>query len=69
LVGDLVTRGEKVQSEAELRIKEGRATVEEQIEVARERLVGLTSVVDIPSRLQDLSNKLESLSKDLKKSA
>ncbi len=69
LVEDLVSRGEKVQDEAETRLKEGRATVEEQIEVAKERLVGLTSVVDIPARLQDLSNKLESLSKDLKKSA
>jgi hypothetical protein len=29
----------------------------------------LTSVVDIPARLQNLSNKLGSLSKDLKKSA
>jgi len=69
LVTDLVARGEKVQDEAQSRINEGRATVEEQIEVAKGRLVGLTSVVDIPARLQDLSDKLESLSKDLKKSA
>lgn len=69
LVTDLVSRGEKVQDVAESRLKEGRVTVEEQIEAAKERFVGLTSVVDIPSRLQDLSKKLESLSKDLKKSA
>lgn len=69
LVEDLVSRGEKVQDEAQIRIQEGRATVEEQIEAAKGRLVGLTSVVDIPARLQDLSSKLESLSKDLKKSA
>ncbi len=69
LVGELVSRGEKVQDEAEARIKEGRATIEEQIEVAKGRLVGLTSFVDVPARLQDLSDKLESLSKDLKKSA
>jgi len=69
LVEDLVARGEKVQDEAEARLKEGRASVEEQIEAAKGRLVGLTSVVDIPARLQDLSDKLESLSKDLKKSA
>lgn len=69
LVTDLVSRGEKVQDEAEIRLKEGRATVEEQIEAAKERFVGLTSVVDIPARLQDLSKKLESLGKDLKKSA
>ena len=69
LVEDLVTRGEKVQDEAQVRIQEGRATVEEQIEAAKGRLIGLTSVVDIPARLQDLSSKLDSLSKDLKKSA
>jgi len=68
-VEDLVARGEKVQDEAESRLKEGRATVEEQIEAAKGRLIGFTSVVDIPARLQDLSDKLESLSKDLKKSA
>ena len=65
-VEDLVSRGEKVQDEAQVRIKESRETVEEQIEVAKGRL---TSVVDIPARLQDLSSKLDSLSKDLKKSA
>jgi len=37
--------------------------------VAKERLVGLSSKVDIPARLQDLSDRLESLSKDLKKTA
>lgn len=69
LVEELVARGEKVQDSAESRLKEGRMTVEEQIEVAKERFVGLTSVVNLPARLQDLSDKLESLSKDLKKSA
>jgi len=69
LVEDLVARGEKVQDEAQERIKESRASVEEQIEVAKERLVGLSSKVDIPARLQDLSDRLESLSKDLKKTA
>jgi len=69
LVLDLVSRGEKVQDEAEIRIKEGRATIEEQIEIAKGRLSGLTAFVDVPSRLQDLSDKLESLSRDLKKTA
>ncbi len=69
LVEDLVTRGEKVQDDAEVILKESRANIEEQIEVAKNRLTGLVSVVDIPSRLQEMSDKLESLSKDLKKSA
>lgn len=69
LVADLVVRGEKVQDEAEVLLKEGRANIEEQIEVAKNRLAGLVSVVDIPARLQDMSDKLETLSKDLRKSA
>lgn len=69
LVEDLVARGEKVQDEAQSRIEGSRSTVEDQIEAAKGRLLGLTSIVDIPSRLQNLSDKLESLSKDLKKSA
>ena len=69
LVEDLVSRGEKVQDDAEVLLKESRANIEEQIEVAKNRLSGLVSVVDIPARLQDMSDRLESLSKDLKKSA
>ncbi|MFT5137478.1 MAG: hypothetical protein ACI8XV_002518 [Arenicella sp.] len=69
LVADLVVRGEKVQGEAEVRLQEGRANIEEQIETAKNRLAGLVSVVDIPARLQDVSKKLETLSKDFKKSA
>jgi hypothetical protein len=69
LVADLVVRGEKVQDEAEVRLKEGRANIEEQIEVAKNRLVGLVSVVDIPACLKGMSSKLEILRKDLKKSA
>lgn len=69
LVEELVARGEKVQGEAQSRIDGSRASVEEQIEAAKERLLGLTSFVNVPARLQDLSDKLESLSKDLKKSA
>ncbi len=68
-VKDLVDRGEKVQDEAGDLIKESRASVEEQIEAAKKRLGGFVSIVDVPARLQDVSDKLESLSKDLKKSA
>ena len=69
LVKELVDRGEKVQSDAEERVKESRANIEEQIELAKTRLAGLVSVVDIPARLQEVSDRIESLSKDLKKSA
>ena len=69
LVKELVDRGEKVQDEAEELMKESRANIEQQIEKAKDRLAGLASVVDISARLQDMSDRLESLSKDLKKSA
>ena len=69
LMEDLVSRGEQVQDQAEVRLKEKRVSVEERIEVAKGHLLDFTSVIDIPARLQDLSDKLESLSKDLKKSA
>lgn len=66
LLDDLVSRGEVVQDKAEARLREGRATVEERIDEVKERL---NSAIDIPARLKDLSDKLESLSNDLKKSA
>jgi len=69
LVKELVNRGEKVQDEAEELVKESRANIEQQIEKAKDRFSSLATVVDIPARLQDMSDKLESLSKDLKKSA
>ncbi|RBP49710.1 hypothetical protein [Arenicella xantha] len=53
LLGDLVSRGEKVQDQAETRLKEGRATLEDKLEAAKGKLVGLT----------------KSVSKDLKKAA
>lgn len=69
IVTDLVARGEKVQNEAEHIIKEGRANIEQQIEIAKNRLTGLVSVTDISGRLKMVSDKLETLSKELKKTA
>ncbi len=66
LAQDLVARGEKVQDDAQEFLKSGRSDIEEQIEAAKERV---SSAFDMPSRLKDLANKLEGLSKDLKKSA
>ena len=66
MVDELVSRGEKVQDEAEVMLKEGRATIEEQIEAARGRF---TEMVDVSGRLLVVSDRLESLSQSLKKSA
>ena len=82
LVADLVNRGEKVQDDAALRLKESRSNIEAQIETAKNRLTELSSVeatksrmselvsvINIPAKLQEMSDKLEDLSKDLKKTA
>jgi len=69
LIQDLIARGEIVQEQAEVRFNENRANIEEQIEAARTRMTEIVSVIDIPGRLQDISDRLESLGKDLKKSA
>ena len=63
---DLVSRGEKVQNEAEVMLQEGRSTIEEQIEAARTRV---TSIVDVEARLQAVSEKFDSLKNSLKKTA
>ena len=68
LLKGLSKRGEKVQKNAEARLKENRANIEQQIEDARSRMADLVSGLDITERLQGMADKLESLGKDLKKS-
>lgn len=68
-VDDLVSRGEKVQDEAEAKLNEGRASIEEQIEVAKNRISEITPELKISETLKTVSDKLESLSKDIKKAA
>ncbi|GAA6139137.1 hypothetical protein NBRC116583_28840 [Arenicella sp. 4NH20-0111] len=63
---DLVSRGEKVQDEAETRLKEGRASIEEKIDEATSKVF---QVVDVKARWEDLSDRLEGLREGLKKSA
>lgn len=69
LMTDLIARGEKVQDDAQARIKANRVSIEEQIEMAKKRLPDFTAMVDVPARLQDISDKLKNLSNSLKKSA
>jgi len=61
---DLVARGEQVQDQAEDVLNDRREVVEQKIEAAKTRLI---SVVDVPARLKEVSNKLETLSKDLER--
>ena len=62
----MVTRGEKVQNDAESALKEGRAAIEERIEEAKNKV---SEVVDVKARWEDLSDKLEGLRQGLKKTA
>ena len=63
---DLVSRGEKVQNEAEAALKESRAAIEVRINEARSKV---SEVVDVKARWEDLSDKLEGLRQGLKKTA
>jgi len=65
-VQDLVSRGEKVQNDAESALKEGRAAIEVRIEEAKNKV---SEVVDVKARWEDLSDKLEGLRQGLKKTA
>ncbi len=66
LVLDLVSRGEKVQDDAESVLKESRASIEVKIEDAKNKV---SEVVDVKARWEDLSERLEGLRQGLKKSA
>lgn len=65
-VQDLVSRGEKVQNDAETVLKEGRASIEVRIEEAKSKV---SEVVDVKARWEDLSDRLEGLRQGLKKTA
>ena len=67
LFDELAARGEKVQDEAGTAIKDRRANIDEQIDALKDRMSDLRSGFDVSSRLQDLSDKLEEISKDWKK--
>ncbi|MFT5136330.1 MAG: hypothetical protein ACI8XV_001361 [Arenicella sp.] len=60
---DLVERGQAMQGEAEKAMKQGRETIEERVEEFKERFGGgLSSFVDIPTRLREAAEKIEEIS-------
>lgn len=67
LVEDLVKRGEIVQDDAEVFLKGSQVNIEEQMEVAKNRVTKLVSVVDLQGRLQKAFDKLQALNTNSKK--
>lgn len=68
----LVARGEKVQSKAEEKIKEGKSDLENRFESRIEKLksyVPTSANTEIKEQLGKVSRKLDTLNKELKKSA
>jgi hypothetical protein len=69
LVKELVARGEQVQDDASNRIKESRATLEEKLEEAKSHVSELPTFKNVPSMIKGVSDRLEALSKNIKKAA
>ena len=68
-VKELIVRGEKVQDDATSRIEESRATLEEKLEEAKSRVSELPTFKNVPSMLKDVSDRIETISKKMKKAA
>ena len=68
-VKELIARGEKVQDDASSRIEESRATLEERLEEAKSRVSKLPTFKNVPDMLKDVSDRLETMSKKMKKAA
>lgn len=69
LVSDLVSRGEKVQDDAQSLIKESRNTVEDQVEKVSARFAKVSPLLDVNANMKKLSERLESLRNTFKKAA
>ncbi len=65
---DLVDQGVSMQGDIDKAIQQGKASLEERVEDFKERFGGgLTSMVDIPERLKEAAERIEKISKKLKK--
>lgn len=65
---ELVKRGKEMQGEAEKAMQQGRDTIEERVEEFKQRFGGgLSSFVDIPTRLREAAEKIEEISERLNK--
>lgn len=69
LVKELIARGEKIQDDASSRIEESRANLEERFEEAKSRVSKLPTFKNGADVLKDVSDRLETISKKIKKAA
>lgn len=69
LFNDMVSRGEKLQDEAESVLKEQRDVIEERFTDARKSVDEIVDKVDVPGRVKQIVNRIESLSMDLRKAS
>ena len=66
---DLVSRGERLQDDAESAIKEQRDSLEGRFSGARKSVDDLVEKVDISGRVKQFTSRIESLSADLRKAS
>ena len=65
---ELIERGKEIQGDAEKAMQQGRETIEERVEEFKQRFGGgLSSFVDIPTRLREAAEKIEEISDRLQK--
>ncbi|NIB40720.1 phasin family protein [Pseudomaricurvus alkylphenolicus] len=65
---ELVKRGEKLQDDAESRLKDGRTTLEGRIEKLK-KYATFSSNNEMNEKIDDVNRKLDVISRDLKKKA
>lgn len=67
LFKELVSRGERLQGDAESAIKEQRESIEGRFTDARKSVDDLVEKVDVSGRVKQITGRIESLSADLRK--
>ena len=69
LFKDLVSRGERLQDDAESALKEQRGSLEERFSGARKSVDEIVDKVDVTGRVKQIVSRIESLSADLRKAS
>lgn len=67
LFKELVSRGEKLQGDAESTIKEQKDSIEDAFSDARKSVDEFVEKIDVNGRVKEMFNRIDSLSADLKK--
>lgn len=65
-INDLVERGDVVQSKVDVRLKKSKSAFETKFNLLKERI---STVIDLPTHLKNVSDKLNSMSSKLEKTS